>query len=86
MELAAGDDLRTAGDGIVEKALDARRMPVVDDQTGLGCDRGPKLLDEPCPICGKPMVERRGRYGLFKSCSDYPSCPGPKGVKKAAAV
>ena len=42
---------------------------------------GPKLLDEPCPICGKPMVERRGRYGLFKSCSDYPKCPGPKGVK-----
>ncbi len=47
---------------------------------------GPKVLDEPCPICGKPLVERRGRYGLFKSCSDYPSCPGPKGVKKAAAV
>jgi DNA topoisomerase I len=46
---------------------------------------GPKLLDEPCPICGKPLVERRGRYGLFKSCSDYPSCPGPKGVKKAEA-
>ena len=44
---------------------------------------GPKLLDEPCPVCGKPLVERRGRYGLFKSCSDYPSCPGPKGVKKA---
>ncbi|TMD19429.1 MAG: type I DNA topoisomerase [Chloroflexi bacterium] len=41
---------------------------------------GPKVLDEPCPICGKPLVERRGRYGLFKSCSDYPSCPGPKGV------
>ena len=45
---------------------------------------GPKLLDEPCPICGKPLVERRGRYGMFKSCSDYPACPGPKGVKKAA--
>jgi DNA topoisomerase-1 len=43
---------------------------------------GPKLLDEPCPVCGKPLVERRGRYGLFKSCSDYPACPGPKGVKK----
>jgi DNA topoisomerase-1 len=41
------------------------------------------VLDEPCPVCGKPMVERRGRYGPFKSCSDYPKCPGPKGVKKA---
>ncbi|MEP7106279.1 MAG: type I DNA topoisomerase, partial [Chloroflexota bacterium] len=36
-----------------------------------------KVLDEPCPICGKPMVERQGRYGAFKSCSDYPRCPGP---------
>jgi ssDNA-binding Zn-finger/Zn-ribbon topoisomerase 1 len=27
-------------------------------------------------------MERRGRYGMFKSCSDYPTCPGPKGVKK----
>jgi DNA topoisomerase-1 len=46
---------------------------------------GPKVLDEPCPVCGKPLVERRGRYGLFKSCSDYPACPGPKGAKKVEA-
>jgi DNA topoisomerase-1 len=38
----------------------------------------PKLLDEACPVCGKPMVERRGRYGPFKSCSDYPRCKGPQ--------
>jgi DNA topoisomerase-1 len=37
-----------------------------------------KLLDEKCPICGKPMVERQGRYGMFKSCSDYPRCKGPQ--------
>jgi DNA topoisomerase-1 len=42
----------------------------------------PKVLDEACPVCGKPMVERRGRYGPFKSCSDYPRCPGPKGAAK----
>jgi DNA topoisomerase-1 len=46
---------------------------------------GPKVLDEPCPVCGKPLVERRGRYGAFKSCSDYPKCPGPKGAKKVEA-
>ena len=44
------------------------------------------MLDEPCPICGKPLVERRGRFGVFKSCSDYPKCPGPKGVKKPAVA
>jgi DNA topoisomerase I len=46
----------------------------------------PKLLDEPCPVCGKPMVERKGRFGTFKSCSDYPRCKGPQGVKKATAA
>jgi DNA topoisomerase-1 len=44
-----------------------------------------KLLDEPCPVCGKPLVERQGRYGTFKSCSDYPRCKGPQGAKKATA-
>ncbi len=63
------------------------RYPDCKYRANIGKDgkptQGPKVLDEPCPICGKPLVERRGRYGLFKSCSDYPSCPGPKGVKKA---
>jgi DNA topoisomerase-1 len=63
------------------------RYPDCNYRANLGKDgkprEGPKVLDEPCPICGKPLVERRGRYGPFKSCSDYPKCPGPKGVKKA---
>ena len=32
------------------------------------------LMDDPCPRCGKPQVMRKGRYGDFKSCSDYPAC------------
>ena len=44
-----------------------------------------KVLDEPCPVCGKPLVERQGRYGSFKSCADYPRCPGPKGAGKGPA-
>jgi DNA topoisomerase-1 len=65
------------------------RYPECKYRANIGKDgklrEGPKLLDEPCPICGKPLVERRGRYGSFKSCSDYPQCPGPKGVKKVEA-
>ena len=38
----------------------------------------PTLLEEKCPLCGRPMVERQGRYGPFKSCSGYPKCRGPK--------
>jgi len=64
------------------------RYPECKYRANIGKDgkagQGPKLLDEPCPVCGKPMVERRGRYGMFKSCSDYPACPGPKRVKKGA--
>jgi DNA topoisomerase I len=62
------------------------RYPECKYRANIGKDgkakEGPKLLDEPCPICGKPLVERRGRYGMFKSCSDYPACPGPKAAKK----
>ncbi len=65
------------------------RYPDCNYRANMGKDgkpkEGPKLLEEPCPICGKPLVERRGRYGAFKSCSDYPRCPGPKGVKKVEA-
>ena len=65
------------------------RYPECKYRANIGKDgkpgEGPKLLDEPCPVCGKPMVERRGRYGMFKSCSDYPTCPGPKRAKKVEA-
>lgn len=31
-------------------------------------------LDEPCPVCTSPLVRRRGKYGEFTACSDYPNC------------
>jgi len=38
----------------------------------------PALVAEPtgenCPDCGKPLVQRRGRFGPFVSCSGYPGC------------
>ena len=27
-----------------------------------------------CPNCGKPMINRNGRFGPFLGCSDYPNC------------
>ena len=27
-----------------------------------------------CEACASPMVERRGRYGVFFACSNYPKC------------
>ena len=34
---------------------------------------------EMCPECGKPLVIRRGKYGKFVACSNYPEC---KYIKK----
>ena len=29
---------------------------------------------EMCPDCGSPLVIRKGRYGEFTACSNYPNC------------
>lgn len=39
-----------------------------------------ELSDEVCPKCSKQMVVRRGRYGRFLACSDYPECKGTKAL------
>ena len=45
-----------------QKAFDA--MPKKEaEQTG-----------EICPECGNPLVIRKGKYGLFTACSNYPHC------------
>jgi DNA topoisomerase-1 len=41
-----------------------------------------KPIDENCPDCGKPLTWRRGRFGPFIACSDYPNC---KYIKKKEA-
>ncbi len=39
----------------------------------------PKETGEICPNCGSPLVIRKGRYGEFTACSNYPEC---KYIKK----
>ncbi len=31
-------------------------------------------LDEDCPVCGKKLAVKHGRYGEYTACSDYPDC------------
>ncbi len=31
-------------------------------------------LDEDCPVCGKKLAIKHGRFGEFTACSDYPTC------------
>ncbi|MBA3943436.1 MAG: type I DNA topoisomerase [Herpetosiphonaceae bacterium] len=34
----------------------------------------PTVTDHACDKCGKPMVQKKGRYGMFLGCSGYPEC------------
>lgn len=34
----------------------------------------PDTPDKICPECGSKLVIRRGRYGMFLGCSNYPKC------------
>ncbi|WP_263375089.1 type I DNA topoisomerase [Granulicella aggregans] len=34
----------------------------------------PVQLEESCPKCGKPLLQRDGQYGEFIACSGYPKC------------
>ena len=53
---------RLAPDGKTEKKPD----PV---------EEGPEVVaDEKCPKCGKDMVLRKGTYGPYFACRDYPAC------------
>ncbi len=33
-----------------------------------------KEIGEDCPKCGKPLIERFGKYGKFIGCSGFPDC------------
>lgn len=39
-----------------------------------------EALDEACPLCGKPLSIRLGRYNRFIGCTGYPECSYTRGV------
>ena len=41
--------------------------------------KAPEETGEDCPECGSPLVIRKGKYGAFTACSNYPEC---KYIKK----
>ena len=43
----------------------------------------PKETGETCPNCGSPLVVRKGKFGEFVACSNYPEC---KYIKKEEKV
>ncbi len=41
---------------------------------------------EICKLCGSPMVIKRGRYGIFLGCSNYPTCKNIKKIENKTGV
>jgi DNA topoisomerase I len=46
----------------------------------------PEVSNEPCPICGKNMVVRKGRFGRFLACPDYPKCTGKLAMRRGSST
>lgn len=53
--------------------------PLVDNAFKNMEKKKPKETGEKCPECGSPLVIRKGKYGQFTACSNYPTC---KYIKK----
>ena len=55
--------------------------PLVKKAFGEMEKKAPEQTGETCPECGSPLVIRKGKYGEFTACSNYPTC---KYIKKEA--
>lgn len=44
------------------------------------------LSNETCDVCGKQMVIKRGRFGEYLACIDYPACKRTKNILKKIGV
>lgn len=44
--------------------------------------KAPEETGEVCPECGSPLVIRKGKFGEFVACSNYPTCKYIKKEKK----
>ena len=48
--------------------------PLLDEAFKNMEKQAPEETGETCPECGNPLVIRKGRYGKFIACSNYPEC------------
>ena len=75
-------DLVAEGEAVWNKVLEEFYKlfePRVKNAFGEMEKKAPETTGENCPECGNPLVIRKGRYGEFTACSNYPEC---KYIKK----
>ncbi len=46
----------------------------------------PETTGENCPLCGRPLVKKHGRFGDFIGCSGFPECRYIQPVQKKIGV
>ncbi len=70
-------------DGIAEAKYDNVKLlkdfynkfePLVESAFKTMEKKAPTETGEKCPKCGNPLVIRKGKYGEFVACSNYPEC------------
>ncbi len=49
---------------------DLRRAETIIEEL----ERKPEPTGETCPVCGRELVRKQGRFGAFIACSGYPEC------------
>ena len=60
--------------------------PLVEEAYSKMEKERPEETGELCPVCGKPLVYRHGKYGKFIACSGYPECKYIPKVEKSVTV
>lgn len=63
-----------------------RFAPIMEDALKNMEKKAPVSTGESCPECGSDLVIRKGRYGEFVACSNYPTCKYIKKEKKESEV
>jgi len=58
--------------------------PIMDDALKNMEKKAPVSTGEQCPECGNDLVVRKGKYGEFVACSNYPECKYIKKEQKEA--
>ncbi|MDJ0837354.1 MAG: type I DNA topoisomerase [Acidobacteriota bacterium] len=63
----------TGAKKIKDLKLEDTQIPVLRAMIGQEEEPLPAIT-EPCPECGGELIHKRGRYGDFIACSNYPDC------------
>ena len=60
--------------------------PIMDDALKNMEKKEPEKTGDVCPECGSDLVVRKGKYGEFVACSNYPTCKYIKKDKKEETI